>query len=71
MTFEEFFAIIRDAEKQGIVRTDEPLTDFDLAVIWATDQVAQKKGGYPCDVSLGEIYSELPDQFKEDTNGDH
>jgi len=64
-SFEKFRKNVREAEADGIFTTSKPMTDYDLAVQWAVSKVAEKKGGYPCEVTAEEIYAELPIQFKD------
>ena len=58
MTFPEFVIIVRDAEQKGIIKTTQPMTDYDLAVQYACASIGEKRG-YPCDIALEEIYQEM------------
>lgn len=58
MTFEEFKNIIRKGEANGEIKTSKTLTDYDLAVQWAMGKIGERKG-YPCDITLNEIWEEM------------
>ena len=58
ITFEEFKEEIRAGELSGEIETPEPITDYDLAVLWAVGTVGDKKG-YPCEITPREIWDEL------------
>lgn len=58
MTFAEFVMIVRDSEQKGMVKTTQPMTDFDLAVQYAVGTIVDERG-VPCDITLDEIYEEM------------
>ena len=56
MSLEEFIAIVRDGERKGLIKTY--LSDYDLMIQLAIANLGEKKGGYPCKITLDEIFSE-------------
>lgn len=68
MNFEEFKKIVRDGEKNGEIKTDVKLTDVDIAVQWAIAKIGEKKG-YPCDITVDEIWQEMRPLFDEQIQG--
>ena len=69
MTFHEFVMIVRDSEQKEIIKTTQPMTDFDLAVQYACASIGEKRG-YPCDIALEEIYEEMMKFAPELVRGD-
>ena len=65
MSCDDFIKFVRDAQRTGEVKISIPLSDFDLAVYWAIGVIGDRKG-YPCDISLEEIYRELPEKYKKE-----
>ena len=68
MEFDEFKQIVRDGLKSGELKCTKELTDLDLAVQFAIGRIGDRKG-YPLDVTIGEIASEIkafaPEVLKE------
>ena len=64
MTFDEFRTIIREAERKGEFKTSKPMTDYDLAVQYAIGLIGEERG-YPCKITLEEIWQRLPNEFRE------
>lgn len=58
MTLDEFKKIIRQGEEKGEIKTSQPLTDLDLEIQWAIGQIGDKRG-YPCNITIDEIYEEI------------
>lgn len=61
MEFKEFCETIKSGIESGAIRTDIPLTKFDLAVLFAAGSIGVRKV-YPCETTLEEIHSEI-EQF--------
>lgn len=59
--FMQFLANIRYGISNGTIKVSKELTDFDLAVQYAIAEIGKRKG-YPCNVTLEEIFYEV-DKF--------
>ncbi len=68
MTFENFKNIIRNGEARGEIKTSVPLTDFDLAIQWAVGNIGERKG-YPCDITIDEVWQEIYPLYEADAQG--
>jgi len=68
MTFENFKNIIRNGEARGEIKTSVPLTDFDLAIQWAVGNIGERKG-YPCDITIDEVWQEIYPLYEADVQG--
>ena len=68
MEFKEFCETIKSGMESGVIKTDRPLTEFEMAVQVAVGLIAGRKG-YPCEITLEEIFSEIeqfaPELFEE------
>lgn len=68
LTFDKFRLIVITGIATGELKISVELTDFDLAVYYAIGVIGEQKG-YPCDISLDEIYAEImtfaPDLLEE------
>lgn len=58
MDFKEFVRIVRYGIISREIKVSKPLTDYDLAVMYAVGQIGERKG-YPCDTTAEEIYNEM------------
>lgn len=67
MSCDDFINFVRKAIQTGIVKVSVPLSDFDIAVMWAVDRIGEKKN-FPCDVSTLEIWNELPEKYRTEDN---
>ena len=61
MDFKWFYEAIKSGIESGAIKTDKPLTEFEMAVQFAVCSIGVRKG-YPCETTLEEIRSEI-EQF--------
>lgn len=61
MEFKEFCERLKDGMESGVIKTDKPLTEFEIAVQVAVCSIGVRKG-YPCEITLEEIFNEI-EQF--------
>ena len=67
ITFDEFKSLFRKMESDPRVEMSpkREFSDYDIAVLWAVSKIGEKNG-YPCEMTIDEIWNELPEQFRKD-----
>lgn len=58
MTFQEFLLFVRAEEQKGTIKFSKNLTDYDIAVYYATSLIGNEKG-YPCEITVEEIADKI------------
>lgn len=65
MSFEEFRHIIREGEKDGSIKCDVQLTDYELAIHYVIGKICDTKG-VPCTTTNAEIWQGLWEYIGEE-----
>lgn len=56
-TLEQFIATVRSMEKEKVIATSQPMSDFDLMIQYAIGSLGELRG-YPLDITITDIYNE-------------